>query len=77
MADSINTSCALFSLITDVSLKKSSSKSSCNCFPSSLLINRESSKSNLFAINKVFVSGFALAFRSFSHVSKSSKLFGL
>ena len=34
-------------------------------------------KSNLFAINKVFVSGFALAFRSFSHVSKSSKLFGL
>ena len=50
-------SCASFSDLADVSVKKSKLFSSLNFIPCSLVTKRDSSKSDLFPIKNIFKSG--------------------
>ena len=77
MPASTNNSCVFNPVLAEVSIKKSKSKSFCNCKACSLVIKRESSKSALFPIKNTLISGLELALKSFIHKSISSKLFAL
>ena len=71
------TSLVLNPVLADTSINKSNSKSLANFKACSRVTNLDSCKWTLFPIKNILISGVALALKSFSHKSKSSKLLEL